>query len=138
MLAVVGVPSREARPPGSGEDTLSQELRTVRLLRPHVLVGFRWSHTGLCPGCKSSHNKYIRSFVSQLPQIRTCALNASGSSRCGFAVPHTTHPLCGDTLGGSMPSAWFWPLVHNAAPPWLHGVREGPFPRFHATMECCD
>jgi hypothetical protein len=37
-----------------------------------------------------------------------------------------------------MPSAWFWPLVHNAATPWLHGVREGPFPRFLATMECCD
>ena len=43
------VPSREARPPGSGEDTLSQELRTAGLLRPHVLVGYRWSHTGLCP-----------------------------------------------------------------------------------------
>ena len=27
-----------------------------------------------------------------------------------------------------MPSAWFRPLVHNAAPPSLHGVREGPFP----------
>ena len=24
-----------------------------------------------------------------LPQIRTCPSNASGSSRCGFAVPHT-------------------------------------------------
>src|SRR5207248_5064935 len=32
--------SREARPPESGEVTLSQELRTVRLLRPHVLVGY--------------------------------------------------------------------------------------------------
>ena len=29
-----------------------------------------------------------------------------------------------------MPSAWFRRLVHNAAPPSLHGVREGPFPRF--------
>jgi hypothetical protein len=33
-----------------------------------------------------------------------------------------------------MPSAWFLRLVHNAAPPSLHGVREGPFPRFNATM----
>ena len=33
-----------------------------------------------------------------------------------------------------MPSAWFWLLVHNAAPPSLHGVREGPFPHFHTTM----
>ena len=37
-----------------------------------------------------------------------------------------------------MPSAWCRPLVHNAAPPLLHGVREGPFPRFDATMRCCD
>ena len=37
-----------------------------------------------------------------------------------------------------MPSAWFQPLVHNAAPPSLHGVREGPFPRFGATMGRCD
>ena len=59
------IPSREIRPPGSGEDTLSQELRTARLLRPHVLVGYRWSHTGLCPGPKTSQNRYIRSFVSQ-------------------------------------------------------------------------
>jgi hypothetical protein len=43
-------PSREVRPPSSGEDTLSQELRTAGLLRPHVLVGYRWSHIGLCPG----------------------------------------------------------------------------------------
>jgi hypothetical protein len=33
-----------------------------------------------------------------------------------------------------MPSAWFRRLVHNVAPPSLHGVREGPFPRFDATM----
>ena len=64
--------SREARPPWVGEVTLSQELRTARLPRPHVLVGYQWSHTGLRPGRKTSHNRYIRSFVSHLPQIRTC------------------------------------------------------------------
>ena len=37
-----------------------------------------------------------------------------------------------------MPSAWFRPSVHDAAPPSLHGVREGPFPRFFATMRYCD
>ena len=37
-----------------------------------------------------------------------------------------------------MPSAWFRPLVHNAVPPSLHGVREGPFPRFDTTMGRCD
>ena len=43
------IPSREVRPPHRGEVTLSQELRTAGLLGPHVLVGYRWSHTGLCP-----------------------------------------------------------------------------------------
>ena len=37
-----------------------------------------------------------------------------------------------------MPSAWFRPPVHNAVPPSLHGVREGPFPRFGTTMRHCD
>jgi hypothetical protein len=31
------------------------------------------------------------------PQIRTCPLKASGSSRCGIAVPRTTGPFRGDT-----------------------------------------
>ena len=62
--------SREARPPWVGEVTLSQELRTARSPRPHVLVGYQWSHTGLRPGRKTSHNRYIRSFVSHPPQIR--------------------------------------------------------------------
>ena len=60
--------SREARPPWVGEVTLSQELRTTGLLRSHVLVGYQWSHTGLRPGRKTSHNRYIRSFVSQSPK----------------------------------------------------------------------
>ncbi len=37
-----------------------------------------------------------------------------------------------------MPSAWFRPPVHNAAPPSLPGVLEGQFPRFSATMRRCD
>jgi len=45
--------SREARPPGLGEVSLSQGLRTAGLLWPHALVEYRWSHTGLCPGSKS-------------------------------------------------------------------------------------
>src|SRR4029077_13218975 len=62
---------------------------------------------------------------------------ASGSSRRalsltrpgGFAV----------TRGrGSVSSACFQPPVHDAAPPSLPGVREGPFPRFVATMGHCD
>src|SRR5271167_2696228 len=69
--------SREARPPWVGEVTLSQELRTAGLLRPHVLVGYQWSHTGLRPGRKTSHNRYIRSFVSQPPWNR-------GDPPCSF------------------------------------------------------
>ncbi len=37
-----------------------------------------------------------------------------------------------------MPSVWFRLPAHNATPPSLHGVREGPFPRFDTTMRCCD
>src|SRR5213592_4398202 len=73
--------SQEARPPGSGEVTLSQELRTAGLLRPHVLVGYQWSHTGFCPGRKTSHNRYIRSFVSQLPPNRACDFRGTRLSR---------------------------------------------------------
>jgi hypothetical protein len=36
-----------------------------------------------------------------------------------------------------MPSAWFRPPVHNAAPPSLPGVLEGQFPRFSATLRRC-
>ena len=78
--------SREARPPWVGEVTLSQELRTARLPRPHVLVGYQWSHTGLRPGRKTSHNRYIRSFVSHPPQIRACTSRAPGSSSHEFAT----------------------------------------------------
>ncbi len=83
------IPSRDIQPP-EGEVTLSQELRTVGLLRPHVLVGFRWSYIGLCPGCKSSHNRLIRSFVSRLPQIRACPIKAPGSSCHLFATRRHT------------------------------------------------
>jgi len=72
---------------------LSQELRTVGLLRPHVLVGYQWSHTGLHSGRKTSHNRYIRSFVSQSPQNRT------GTFQC-IRLKHGTTPLR-DTIGSS-------------------------------------
>ncbi len=37
-----------------------------------------------------------------------------------------------------MPSAWFRPPVHNAAPPSLPGVLEGQFSHFSATVGRCD
>jgi hypothetical protein len=70
------------------------------------------------------------------PDVRV--KGASGSSRRGFAAPLTTQRPGGDTRRGSMPSAWFRPPVHNAVPPSLHGVREGPFPRFGTTMRHFD
>jgi len=48
---------------------------------------------------------------------------------------NTTRWPHGDTLmrlGGA--SAWFRPPVHDATPPSLYGVREGPFPRFHTVL----
>ena len=89
--------SREARPPWVGEVTLSQELRTARSPRPHVLVGYQWSHTGLRPGRKTSHNRYIRSFVSHPPQIRACTSRAPGSSSHEVA---TRDPLLFREHGG--------------------------------------
>ena len=37
-----------------------------------------------------------------------------------------------------MPSTWFRLLDRDAASPSLHGVREGPFPRFFTTMRRSD
>jgi hypothetical protein len=48
MLAVIISPHGSMTIP-LDEATLSQELRTTRLLWPHVLVGYRWQHTGLHP-----------------------------------------------------------------------------------------
>ncbi len=74
----------------------------------------------------------------ELPQSRACGFPAPGSSRRGSAVPHTAKRFGGDTpsrLGvlGMVPTP-----RHDAAPPSLHGVREGSFPRFNATMRRCD
>ena len=72
------------------------------------------------------------------PQIRTCTLKASGSSRCGIAVPHTTGWFRGDTLVrhgvlGVVPT----PRPQRGAPFAPRGP-EGPFPRFDTTMGRCD
>ena len=73
--------SREARPPWVGEVTLSQELRTARLPRPHVLVGYQWSHTGLRPGRKTSHKYSVNppASVQRVPCPRPRPRLAVGS-----------------------------------------------------------
>src|SRR5271157_507344 len=94
--------SREARPPWVGEVTLSQELRTARLPRPHVLVGYQWSHTGLRPGRKTSHNRYIRSFVSHPPQIRTCGTRNSSRHTSSTHLPSAYNRVFGTSPVGRM------------------------------------
>ena len=130
------LPSREIQPP-EGEVTLSQELRTVGLLRPHVLVGFRWSYIGLCPGCKSSHNRYIRSFVSHPPQIRACTSRAPGSSSHEFATRAIRRRYV-DMVQVTMYLPGFSSTAHETAPPSLDGVPRGWFPRVNSSMRCCD
>jgi hypothetical protein len=129
--------SREARPPCWGEVTLSQELRTVGLLRPHVLVGYRWSHTGLRPGCKSSRNKYIRSFVSQPPQIRTCTCRASGSSSREFATSAIRCRFV-DTRSGHGGPGVFPSNDSQDGVPFPPQGPSGWFPWFSGTMRRCD
>src|SRR5271165_7057518 len=119
--------SREARPPWVGEVTLSQELRTARLPRPHVLVGYQWSHTGLRPGRKTSHNRYIRSFVSHLPQIRACRLPAPASSSHEVATSAIRRRYV-DMDQVSMYLACFPSTVPETAPPSFHGVPRVGFP----------
>ena len=63
---------------------------------------------------------------------------ASGSSRCGFAVPHTTRSFRRHTLVrlgvlGVVPT----PRPQRGTPFAPRGS-EGPFPRFNATMRRCD
>jgi hypothetical protein len=98
---------------------LSQELRTARLLRPRVLVGFRWSHTGLSPGCKSSHNRYIRSFVSQPPPNRACNFRSTRLSSDPIlgVIPPESHAFasvsrrevrCGSSQVTFLPCLGLW------------------------------
>src|SRR5271165_7545149 len=113
--------SRETRPPWVGEVTLSQELRTARSPRPHVLVGYQWSHTGLRPGRKTSHNRYIRSFVSHPPQIRACTSRAPGSSSHEFATGAIRCRYV-DMVQVTMYLPGFSSTAHETAPPSLDGV----------------
>jgi len=73
-----------------------------------------------------------------LPQIRTCALNASGSSRWGIAVPHTTGWFRGDTLVRHEVLSVVPTRRPQRGTPFAPRGPEGPFPRFSTTMGHCD
>jgi len=101
-----------------------------------------WSRTARVASCSlgvcSLGPGRSRDYSLELPQIRTCALNASGSSRCGIAVPHTTGWFRGDTLMrhdvlGVVPT----PRPQRGTPFAPRGPG-GPFPRFNTTMGRCD
>ncbi len=59
---------------------MSQELRTFPLPGTHVLVGYLWQNTRLCPVSPSCHNRFKCNFVSQPAQIPACGTTAPGSS----------------------------------------------------------
>ena len=89
------IPSREVRPPRRGGVTLSQELRTAGLLRLHVLVGYRWSHTGLCPD----------QAVITGPSVASCRTpHRSGLAHHAHPVPH----LMNSRPARSVVGTWTW------------------------------
>src|SRR5262249_5878011 len=88
--------SRDARPPGLGEVSLSQGLRTAGLLRPHALVGYRWSHTGLCPDRESVITGTSVASCRNPSRTGQARFRASGSpdtgSTCVFTLPQCFQP----------------------------------------------
>ena len=88
-----------ARPPGSGEVTLSQELRTVGLLRPHVLVGYQWSHTGLCPGCRPVIT------ATSAASCRTPS-DSLATDHCSFAPTSAPAPPAGSDVRRLFPAGY--------------------------------
>ncbi len=75
------------------EGSLSQELRTIRLLRLHVLVGYQWQNIGLHPRVLSSCNSYVSNLMSQPPSEPDVRLvTASGSH--GISYVFLMHRGC--------------------------------------------
>ncbi len=90
------VPSRGARPPGKGEVTLSQELRTAGLLRPHVLVG-SGGHTSGCV--------LVVSPVTTDTSVVSChSPHRSGLAHHAHPVPH----LMNSRPARSVVGTWTW------------------------------
>ncbi len=130
------VPSRGARPPGKGEVTLSQELRTAGLLRPHVLVG-SGGHTSGCV------------LVVSPVTTDTSVVSCHSPHRSGLA--HHAHPvpqLMNSRPARSVVGTWTWfrsrctcqvslQRLMRRHPLLLTGFL-GLVPRFNGTMRCCD
>ncbi len=130
------VPSRGARPPGKGEVTLSQELRTAGLLRPHVLVG-SGGHTSGCV--------LVVSPVTTDTSVVSChSPHRSGLAHHAHPVPH----LMNSRPARSVVGTWTWFRSQCAWHVSLQRLMRrhllpstgspGWFPRFHGTMRCCN
>ena len=95
MLVVVISPHGSMTIP-LDEATLSQELRTARLLQPHVLVGYRWQNTGL-------HSRSFRSVITNtcvtscrnLSPNRACSFNRTRLSIGLASLAIVDHPVAG-------------------------------------------
>ena len=88
--------SREARPPWVGEVTLSQELRTARLPRPHVLVGYQWSHMG--------YVLVVRPVITGTSVASCRTPHRSGLAHHAHPVPH----LMNSRPARSVVGTWTW------------------------------
>ena len=81
------------------EATLSQELRTVRLLQPHVLVGYQWQNTGLRPRFIESQQLRKQPHVATLSEPCVRLVTAHGSP-CTCALRYS--------LSGRVPACSKW------------------------------
>ena len=73
-----------------------------------------------------------------LPQIRTCAINASGSSGHGLACAVLPGGVTGTRYRALCPGRGARRRTRVPAPPSLHGVPAQRFPRFRGTMRHSD
>ena len=110
-LAVVGSSRERPGHPDRVRLRCPKSFAPSGLLWPHVLVGCQWSHTGLRPGRKTSHNRYIRSFVSQPPWNQ-------GDPRCSFP-PWPPGPRQGWAAGSDR----FWLLELRVSRTFLDQLR---------------
>jgi hypothetical protein len=70
MLAVATSPHGSAAI-RLNEATLSQELCTDGLLRPHILVEYQWQNIGLCPEDSGTTSMQATSCRNSLPSLVT-------------------------------------------------------------------
>ena len=136
-LAVIRVP-RGSRTTRKGEAYIVPEAshhRITPISRPgSVPVVEHW-----VMAVSLLHNKYRYDFVSQPPQTRTCASNASGSSGKAFCYPYRSALRGGDTIGELKVSLVGQPTARSARRRLpSRGSLGSHFPTFNGTMRRYD